>query len=214
MSWKVKRKHYFSFSLKRKFKKNYKIIQWLVKFWLYIVFFSICFGNFSGFSQEKIKLVAADTITTTIDPLRPAKAAFFSALLPGAGQAYNKKYWKIPIVYAAIGTSIYAYTWNQKNYNIVRDEYKKRLANDPSLNPELTRLSDDRLLTAQKGYQKNRDLSMLITAAFYILNIVDANVDAHLQQFNVNGKLTLRPEIQHNEFTYKQNLGLTLNYNF
>jgi hypothetical protein len=177
-----------------------------VKFWLYIVFFSISFGNFSGFSQEEIKLVAADTITKTIDPLRPAKAAFFSALLPGAGQAYNKKYWKIP--------SIYVYTWNQKNYNLVRDEYKKRLANDPNLNPELARLSNDRLLTAQKGYQRNRDLSILVTAALYILNIVDANVDAHLQQFNVNGKLTVRPQIQQNEFTYKQNVGLTLNYNF
>jgi hypothetical protein len=185
-----------------------------VKFWIYIALLSFSFGNFSGFSQEKIKLVAADTITTTIDPLRPAKAAFFSALLPGAGQAYNKRYWKIPIVYAAMGTGIYAYTWNQKKYNTVRDEYKKRIANDPNLNPELTRLSDDRLLTAQKGYQRNRDLSLLITAALYILNIVDANVDAHLQQFNVNGTLTVRPQIQQNEITYKQNIGLTLNYNF
>jgi len=185
-----------------------------VKFWIYIILLSFSFGNFSGFSQEKIKLVAADTITTTIDPLRPAKAAFFSALLPGAGQAYNKRYWKIPIVYAAMGTGIYAYTWNQKKYNTVRDEYKKRIANDPNLNPELTRLSDDRLLTAQKGYQRNRDLSLLITAALYILNIVDANVDAHLQQFNVNGTLTVRPQIQQNEITYKQNIGLTLNYNF
>lgn len=185
-----------------------------MKFCLYILFISISFGNFSGFSQEEIKLVATDTITTTIDPLRPAKAAFFSALLPGAGQAYNKKYWKIPIVYAAMGTSIYIYTWNQKNYNLLRDEYKKRLANDPNLNPELTRLSNDRLLTAQKSYQRNRDLSMLITAAFYILNIVEANVDAHLQQFNVNGKLTIRPDIQHNEFNNKQNIGLALNFNF
>lgn len=185
-----------------------------MKFWFYILCFSTFLGNFSGFSQEKIRIVAADTITTTIDPLRPAKAAFFSALLPGAGQAYNKKYWKIPIVYGALGTSIYAYTWNQKNYNLVRDEYKKRLANDPNLNPELARLSDDRLITAQKGYQRNRDLSLLVTAALYILNIVDANVDAHLQQFNVNGKLTVRPEIKSNEFTFKQNIGLSLNYNF
>lgn len=185
-----------------------------MKFWLYITLFSICFGNFSGFSQEEIKLVADDTITRTIDPLRPAKAAFFSALLPGAGQAYNKKYWKIPVVYAVIGTGIYAYSWNQKKYNLVRDEYKKRLANDPNLNPELTRLSTDRLLTAQKSYQRNRDLSLLITSALYLLNIVDANVDAHLQQFNVNGKLTVRPQIQQNEFTYKQNVGLVFNYNF
>jgi Family of unknown function (DUF5683) len=185
-----------------------------VKFWFYIVFFSISFGNFSGFSQDEVKLIANDTITTPIDPLRPSKAAFFSALLPGAGQAYNKSYWKIPIVYAAMGTSIYAYSWNQKKYNSFRDEYKKRLANDPNLNPEYERLSDDRLIQAQKFHQRNRDLSMLVTAAFYILNIVDANVEAHLQQFNVNGKLTVRPDIQTNDFTNQQNVGLALNFKF
>lgn len=185
-----------------------------MKYWIYIVLFSISFGNFSGFSQEEVKLIANDTLTSTIDPLRPSKAAFYSALLPGAGQAYNKSYWKIPVVYAAIGTGIYAFSWNQKRYNLVRDEYKKRLAGDPNLNPDYSRLSNDRLIIAQKGYQRNRDLSLLVTAALYILNIVDANVEAHLQQFNVNGQLTVRPEIQQNDFTNKQNVGLALNFKF
>ena len=66
----------------------------------------------------------------------------------------------------------------------------------------------------QKFHQKNRDLSALITAAIYILNIVDANVDAHLMQFNVNDKLSFRPEIYTDEITYQQNLGLTLNFHF
>ena len=186
-----------------------------MKFWIYIVFFSISFGNFSGFSQNEIKLVASDTVTKTIDPLRPAKAAFFSALLPGAGQAYNKKYWKIPLVYGAIGTGVYSYAWNQKKYKSYRDAYKQRLLlGENSTDPYQGILSDSRLIDAQKFHQRNRDLSLLVTAGLYILNIIDANVDAHLQQFNVNGKLTVRPEIQQNEFTYKQNLGLTLNYNF
>lgn len=182
---------------------------------MYILVFCTGFGTFSGFGQQEIQFKASDTISTTIDPLRPAKAAFYSALLPGAGQAYNKHYWKIPLVYAAMGTSIYAFVWNQKKYNGYRDAYKERLLlGTNSTDPYKGILSDSRLIDAQKYHQKNRDLSLLVTAAFYILNIVDANVDAHLQQFNVNGKLTLRPEIQQSEFNYNQNIALTLNYNF
>ena len=65
------------------------------------------------YSQDKLKgtenLIIQDTLKKPINPLAPAKAAFYSAILPGLGQAYNKKYWKIPIVYAAIGTGVYAY---------------------------------------------------------------------------------------------------------
>lgn len=186
-----------------------------MRYWFYIIIF--CFGltNYSGLAQGEFKLKAKDTIQTTIDPLRPSKAAFYSALLPGAGQAYNKKYWKIPIVYAAIGTSVYFYVWNQNKYQDYRDAYKQRLLEgENSTDPYVGILSDSRLIDAQKYHQRNRDLSLLVTAAFYILNIVDANVDAHLQQFNVNGKLTVKPEIQTNPFTYNQNLGLTLNYRF
>ena len=63
-----------------------------MKNWFYIVFFIAIFGNFSGFSQDDLRLIALDTTTTKINPLAPAKAAFYSALMPGLGQAYNKKY--------------------------------------------------------------------------------------------------------------------------
>lgn len=186
-----------------------------MKSWLYILLFCAITGNFSSFGQEEIKLIASDTVTKTIDPLRPAKAAFYSAVLPGLGQAYNKRYWKIPIVYIALGTGIYSYTWNQKRYDRYRDAYKQRLVLGENSNDRYQGLlSTDRLIDAQKYHQRNRDLSLLITAALYALNIIDANVDAHLQQFNVNGDLTIRPEIQTNEFNYKQNVGLSLNYKF
>jgi hypothetical protein len=171
-------------------------------------------GNFSGFSQEELSLIATDTIDVKINPLAPAKAAFYSALLPGLGQAYNKKYWKIPIVYAALGTGIYSYVWNKKKYNGYRDAYKERILLGSKSNDKYPFLSESRLIDAQKFHQRNKDLSLLVTVGLYILNIVDANVSAHLQQFNVNGKLTVRPEIQTNEYTYKQNIGLVLNYNF
>lgn len=186
-----------------------------MRFWFYILFFCFFKGNFLGFSQERLTLKAKDTVSITIDPLRPSKAAFYSALLPGAGQAYNKKYWKIPIVYAALGVSLYSYIFSENKYNEYRDAYKERLLYGTNSTDHFKGiLSDSRLLDAQKFHQRNRDLSLLVTVAFYVLNIVDANVDAHLQQFNVNGKLTVKPEIQTNPFTYNQNLGLTLNYKF
>nr|WP_091146704.1 DUF5683 domain-containing protein [Flavobacterium caeni] len=151
-------------------------------------------------------------INEDIDPLSPAKAAFYSALFPGMGQAYNKKYWKMPLVYAAIGTSTYFYIWNQKNYNEYRDAYKRRLAGYSD--DKFSFLSDDRLLTGQRFYQKNRDLSALVTAAFYILNIVDANVDAHLQQFNVSDNLSFEPAVFPGDIHNQQNIGFTLNYRF
>jgi hypothetical protein len=140
--------------------------------------------------------------------LAPSKAAFYSAVLPGLGQIYNKKYWKVPLVYGALGTTIYFYISNNNKYHAYRDAYKRRLEgfNDD----EFTYLDNSRLIAAQKFYQNNRDLSALLTGLFYILNIVDANVDAHLMQFNVNDNLTIKPDFYRNEFSANQNLGISL----
>lgn len=180
----------------------------------YIVSFVFLLGNTTVFSQENAGLlIAKDTIIKDeINPLTPAKAAFYSAILPGLGQAYNKKYWKIPLVYGAIGTSLYFYIDSNKKYHSYRDAYKRRLAG--YTDDEYNYLDTSRLVAAQKFYQRNRDLSLFISVGFYILNIVDANVDAHLLQFNVNEKLSLAPDVYQNDLTNKTNLGLTLNYKF
>ena len=166
-------------------------------------------------AQEELRidnLKVNDTLKkSTINPLAPSKAAFFSAILPGLGQAYNKKYWKIPIVYAAIGTGVYSYTWNNKKYNEFRNAYKNRLAGIPD---DLQFLDDDRLIQGQKFYQKNRDLSAIVTVILYILNIVDANVDAHLMQFNVSDDLSMRPNMMQDEIYNRQNLAISFTYNF
>lgn len=181
---------------------------------LYIVLFFFLIGNQAVFSQDIGEAIKAkDTLKLKeIDPLLPTKAAFYSAIIPGLGQAYNKKYWKIPIVYGAIGTSLYFYINNNKNYHKYRDAYKRRLAgfNDD----QYQYLDDSRLVQAQRFYQRNRDLSLLVTIGFYVLNIVEANVDAHLIQFNVSDKLSFQPEVYPNELNNKPNLGLTFNYKF
>lgn len=127
------------------------------------------------------------------DPLRPAKAAFYSAVLPGLGQVYNKRYWKLPLVYGAIGASVYAYDQNQKNYVRYRDAYKRRIAgyNDDEFQGLIA--STDRLIDGQDFYKRNRDRSMLFILGFYFLNILDANIDAHLKQYNVSSDLSFKP---------------------
>jgi hypothetical protein len=179
----------------------------------YIAIFAFLMGNHSVFSQKSETVIIAKDTTKLeeIDPLRPSKAAFYSAIVPGLGQAYNKKYWKIPLVYGAIGTSLYFYIDNNKKYHNYRDAYKQRLLGIPD---KYDYLDDSRLIAAQRFYQRNRDLSLLVTVGFYILNIVDANVDAHLIQFNVSDKLSFQPDVYTNDINYKPNLGLTFNYKF
>ena len=181
------------------------------------IYLILCFFCSTTLFAQKPEIIKyKDTVvTTTINPLAPAKAAFYSAILPGLGQAYNKKYWKIPIVYGAIGVSIYSYTRNQNQYQKFRDEYKKRLDGTfDSRDPLFGALDNERIISGQKFYQRNRDLSMLFIVGFYILNIVDANVDAHLIQFNVNDNLSIKPDLYQNQLNSRQNVGLTLNYNF
>lgn len=185
---------------------------------LYIVLFVLAFGSQATYSQtlDDGALVIKDTVSTTkkdkeINPLAPSKAAFYSAIVPGLGQAYNKKYWKIPFVYGAIGSSLYFYILNNNKYHKYRDAYKHRLAGEPD---DFTYLDETRLVQAQRFYQRNRDLSLLVTVGFYILNIVDANVDAHLMQFNVSDKLSLQPDVYQNDINQKTNFGLSLNYQF
>ncbi|MBF4483826.1 MULTISPECIES: DUF5683 domain-containing protein [unclassified Flavobacterium] len=173
------------------------------------------FGLTSIFAQEKKQIVLNDSLKSEeIDPLRPAKAAFYSAIFPGLGQIYNKKYWKLPLVYGAIGTSTYFYIDSQKNYNIYRDEYKKRLAGNTSGSQFLANLSESQLVSAQKQFQRNRDLSALFIVGFYVLNIIDANIDAALSQFNMSENLAFKPAIIKNDIAFNNNFGFACSYSF
>ncbi|MBT8255922.1 MAG: hypothetical protein KJO23_05205, partial [Bacteroidia bacterium] len=126
--------------------------------------------------------------------------------VPGLGQAYNKKYWKIPIIYVGIGSGIYFYNRNTKDYNRFRDAYKRRLAGFED--DEFQGISTDRLIDAQKNASRNRDVSIIVSIAFYILNIVDANVDAHLRQYNISDDLTLLPKLNNEMLDNRPSYGL------
>jgi len=145
------------------------------------------------------------------DPLAPARSAFYSAVLPGLGQAYNGSYWKIPLVYAGIGTSLYLVMENDKQYNRYRDAYKRRLAGFTDDDFQGI-LEDDGLIRAQKQFRQNKEFAILATIGFYLLNIVDANVDAHLKQFDVSQDLSLKPNFEPNFLSGSLDYGLTLNF--
>ncbi|MGY0392873.1 DUF5683 domain-containing protein [Bizionia sp. KMM 8389] len=163
--------------------------------------------------SENLQVTSTAVITDPIDPLSPARAAFYSAVLPGLGHAHLGEYWKIPIIYAGLGTGIYFYLDNNKEYNRYRDAYKRRLAgftDDEFYNT----ITDDGLREAQKTLSRNREISLLVTVGIYALNIIWANVDAHLLQYNVDDNLSFKPHYKINEFDYKGDLGITINYKF
>ncbi len=163
--------------------------------------------------KGKIKLNS-----NNFNPLSPSKAAFYSAIFPGGGQIYNKKYWKAPIVWAAMGTSIYLYLDNNKEYNRYRTAFKMREA---GLQDEFTNgdgsliVSRNGLVSAQKTLKSNRDLALLTTVVFYVLQIVEASVNAHLLQFNTNNNLTFSPALISNPIQYEiPKFGLKFKFSF
>jgi len=166
-----------------------------------------------GLDKELIIIDQEILTRKEIDPLRPSKAAFYSAILPGLGQAYNKKYWKIPIAWGFIGGGIYFYVRNDKQFDRYRNAYKRRLAGFKD-DEFYESISDDGLIRAQDQFRRNKEVSLLFTLGFYALNIIDANVDAHLLQFNVDENLSLSPHYQYNQMENTSDLGLTVNFKF
>ncbi len=153
------------------------------------------------------------------DALRPAKAAFYAAALPGLGQAYNKDYWKLPIVYGALGTGIYFAIDNDREFRRFRTAFKDRLAgrideftivNDDGSTTQI--FTDDGLIDAQDQLRRQKELAILLTAGMYILQIIEANVDAHLSQYNVDDDLTFAPDIHVDDLGRSMHYGFKLTY--
>ena len=145
----------------------------------------------------------------------PTKAGLYSAVLPGLGQYYNKKYWKIPIVLGGIGTGVGITLWNQKQYNRYRNAFISQLNGQTHEFSDIPGITADALGRTQDRAKRQRDYAIAITGLVYILNIVDAVVDAHLYEGRKDPDLALSPTIIYDEFG-KQNskAGLSLSYHF
>jgi hypothetical protein len=147
----------------------------------------------------------------------PKKAMLLSTVLPGAGQVYNKKAWKIPIIYAGIGVSVYAAFWKQDKFDVYRNAWNIRNDGNEDTKDEFDGVySDLQLIQIQNFYDKNKEVSIAFAIGFYALNILDANVDAHLFEFDVSDDLSMKLEptvMGFSRFTGTQ-VGLKLNLKF
>jgi hypothetical protein len=164
-----------------------------------------------------VKVVPADTLAIkkpVLEPVEkkeqrvhsPKKATIYSAVFPGLGQIYNRKYWKVPLVYIGFASLIYSIDWNNDYYVLYRQAYIDISDNDPTSNSfkdldiEGHWNFDDqaqveqfktRLERAKESTRRYRDLCIIGTAAFYAINIIDASVDAHLFNFDISDDLTM-----------------------
>ena len=175
-----------------------------------------CLGSYSAWGQadslsveklsRKQRLIA--------NPLTPSKAAFYSAVFPGMGQAYLGQYWKLPLVYSAIGASAYYYKLNNDELLKYRTAYKRRLAG--YFDDEYTEIipEQEKLLEGMRFHQRYKDIAFIFIVGTYMLNILEANVSAHLLQFNVNDKLSVRPHFEHDFLRSQNQIGLQVNVSF
>ena len=172
----------------------------------FIIFLCLVFISISFFAQKdsttvkKIKDIKIDgklnISDNAYDALAPSRAAFYAALFPGLGQIYNKKYWKAPIVWGALAIPTYYYQINNSAYKRYRTAYRLRkagLTDEFTLADGTEQISTTTLETAQEQLKENRDFSLLSGIILYVLQIVEASVNAHLLQFNTNDSLTLNP---------------------
>ena len=173
---------------------------------LFLILLVICNINFSQRIQNNFSI--KDTILEESkrslrlkrlinDPLTPSKAAFYSAVLPGLGQAYLGKAWKIPIIYSAIGASLYYFDLNNKEMNEYRNAYKRRLNGffDDRFLELAIPITTEQLLLGMEFHKNYRDIALVLAVLSYMLNILEANVSAHLLQFNVSEDLSVTPNL-------------------
>lgn len=189
---------------------------WTSSFHIYCKIFlqKFSYGILSGLLLLSLLSTLNANAATGVDSLKkdntffsghsPKKAALMSAILPGLGQAYNHKYWKIPVIYIGFTGLSYLAIQNNKWYSESKTAYKNHTG-------------DDAQTIANMGYyHRNRDLSIIACAAVYILNVVDASVDAHLFTFDVSDDLSLnfQPSIYIYSAVHPSipSLSLTLNF--
>ena len=163
--------------------------------------------------------VTNDTLPVVVKSARKRtgdtmKASMMSVVFPGGGQIYNRKYWKLPIVYAGFGALIYSFSSNSNNYQMYyrgfmdftddikeTDSYLKFVPGDPatydpvlypeSYNPANAKLVEEKMLRLVDYHKRYRDLSIILTGVWYMAQILDANVDASLMNYDVSDNLEL-----------------------
>jgi hypothetical protein len=166
-------------------------------------------------SIDTTKKTSADTTKKKAEH-SPRKATIRSAIIPGWGQAYNKKYWKIPIVYGALGTAAGFFIYNRKEYIDARDAYRYKVdtiaANDILIKPKFQPVDAEAVRQYRIGVRQYVDYSVLIFLLLWGLNVVDATVDGHLKAFEVSDDLSMRVNPTINPLTKQASVGLVFTF--
>jgi hypothetical protein len=160
------------------------------------------------FDSSKVKSIMNKHAATT--------SAVMSALLPGLGQAYNKKPWKIPIIYAVLGGLGYGIYYNGTNYSEARTAYLSYVIDTFKSNNIVYKGSSnpDQIQAIKENYKNTRDMFSIIIAVAYALNIVDAAVDAHMFKYDVSDDLSLelKPHFHSSYNTYVSGVQLKVSF--
>ncbi|NEW84204.1 MAG: hypothetical protein GZ094_17815 [Mariniphaga sp.] len=184
----------------------------------FTILFTILTGNLAVKAQQ---IEISNDSLQVVTPIKkversPKKASIYAALFPGLGQIYNRKYWKLPIVYGGYAGLIYVLGWNNNQYkdffqgyriiaahtstaDMKLDERKflDNLIKNPSIsldNPTTFKYISTQLKSGKDYYRRNRDLTIIGIAALHVLSIIDASVDANLFDFDISDDLSMRIE--------------------
>lgn len=168
--------------------------------------------------SETPEIVAVDgSKIDTIDYLsakNPMRASLYSAIFPGLGQIYNKKYWKAPLVWGLIGTGIGFIIHYNNQYREYRAYYLDKLYGYELENPTLNNMPIQQLATIQDDRKRIRDYAIALTVLAYVLNVLDATVDAHLYGIKKDPDLSLKPVILQNQYTTEMAMGIGISFKF
>jgi hypothetical protein len=139
------------------------------------------------------------------------------SIIPGGGQIYNRKYWKVPVIYTLLGTSCYFLTNYASEMLLYRREFiNRRDGNTELLIPALAQYPDENILALKQTAQRNMEICIGATAIIYTLNFIDALVDAHLYYFDVSDDLSLQwsPSVRPNPMNSSPSYGVSVVLSF
>lgn len=170
--------------------------------------------SWSSYSQNEDQLTESDTITVVPTKYSPRLAMAMSAVLPGSGQIYNKKYWKVPIIYIGGGALVYSTLYNTKYYIEFRDAFNSTEGGYGV--GDFALYSSDQLKSIKDQYRRYRDMSIIGLGLLYVLNIVDVAVDGYLFDYDISDDLSLRiePNVIQNQYRADQQIGLKCTIHF
>lgn len=173
--------------------------------------FCMLFISQSVYAQQVDKTEQEKKNKTVLEH-SPKKALFLALALPGAGQVYNQKYWKLPIVYGGLGISTYFIVFNHNKFKDFDKALKIRQDGGDDEYKDI--YSENALESLTLDYRNERDRAILITAGLYLLQVVDAYVDAHLFNFDISDDLSLNvnPMFNYDLNTESVQTGISLNF--